>query len=46
MKEDLVWFEQFQAQLVAKPNLSPAQIAADLDLIFANPVIKQLSLFR
>ena len=43
MKEDLVWFEQFQAQLVAKPNLSPAQIAADLDLIFANPVLKQLS---
>ena len=43
MKEDLVWLEQFQAQLVAKPNLSPAQIAADLDLLFTNKVLMQLS---
>ena len=43
MKEDLVWLEQFQAQLVAKPNLSPAQIAADLDLLFTNPELLQLS---
>ena len=43
MKEDLVWLEQFQAQLVAKPNLSPAQIAADLDLLFTNPKLMQLS---
>ena len=43
MKEALVWLEQFQAQLVAKPNLSPAQIAADLDLLFTNPELLQLS---
>ncbi|CAN1496215.1 hypothetical protein MCEZE4_00357 [Burkholderiaceae bacterium] len=43
MTEDLVWIEQFQAQLVAKPNLSPAQIAADLDLLFTNPALMQLS---
>ena len=43
MKENLVWLEQFQAQLVAKPNLSPAQIAADLDLLFTNKVLMQLS---
>ncbi|MEI7564566.1 MAG: hypothetical protein WCJ12_02625 [Burkholderiaceae bacterium] len=43
MKEDLVWLEQFQAQLVAKPNLTPAQIAADLDLLFTNPELLQLS---
>jgi len=43
MNDDLVWLEQFQAQLVAKPNLSPAQITAGLDLLFTNPELMQLS---
>lgn len=43
MTEDLIWLEQFQAQLDAKSNINPAQIAADLDLLFTNPALMQLS---
>lgn len=43
MNDDLAWLAQFQAQLEENPTLSPAQIAADLDLIFTNPAFEQLS---